>query len=505
MEKKLTIFFAGGSRTVTAPEGMTLLEILRREKIRVAALCGGHGACGKCKVTVRDEKGTRRVLACRTMLAGDTELIVDTPQGGVVTEGVKTVLRPTPGRFGLGAAVDLGTTTIVVELYELASGKLLGRRSAWNAQAAYGADVITRVQYCMEHPDGLATLQSLVREQTDAMIRELGAEPDKLLETLIAGNTIMQHIHAGLDPRGLAAAPYAPVSLFAEEQSGSTLYAPCAASYVGGDIMAGILASGLHRKSGMSLFLDIGTNGEMALGGKDGFLCCAVASGPAFEGAGIACGMAGTEGAVSRVGWGPDGPVYETVGGAEPRGICGSGLIDLLALLVERRLIGPTGRLLPPEEAPEGYEKRLSEDENGNGVFYLTPDRRVYLGAPDVRQLQLAKAAVAAGVEVLLQTAGITARDVESVVLAGGFGSFLDPAGAAAIGMLPRELKEKTVALGNTCLSGARMALLDLDCRRELREIQAACRYLDLSGNALFMSEYPEQMMFYEEDEDEWN
>lgn len=505
MKYKLTIERGGESRTVTAPEEMTLLEILRREGIRFAAPCGGHGACGKCRVSVSDSGGQRRVLACRTLLRRDMRLSLPEASGGILEEGKPGQTGVTPDRSGLGAAVDLGTTTLVAELYDLSDGRLLGRKSAWNAQSAYGADVITRIQYTIDEPDGLQTLRDLVHGQIAEMLRSLGAEPETLRETVIAGNTIMQHIHAGLDPRGLASAPYAPVSLFTDTTEEGLLYAPCAASYVGGDIMAGLLSAGLHRQKGQHLFLDIGTNGEMALGGSEGFLCCAAASGPAFEGAGIACGMAGTEGAVSRVRWGEQGHEIETVGGAEPRGLCGSGLIDLLGLLAERRLIGPTGRLLPPEEAPPGFEKWLDEDENGNGVFYLDRERGIYLGASDVRQLQLAKAAVAAGIHVLLETAGIRAEGVSAVILSGGFGSYLDPKSAAAIGMLPPVLAQKARALGNCSLAGARMALLDLEKRREMLEIQSACRYLDLSGNAMFMREYPEQMFFYEEDEDEWN
>lgn len=505
MEHKLTILCGQDSRTVSIPDGMTLLEVLRREKIRVAAPCGGHGACGKCKVRISDSGGERQVLACRTTLRSDAALCLPAAFGGVLAETSRPQASAAPGREGLGAAVDLGTTTLVVELYDLESGKLLGRKTAWNAQSAYGADVITRIQSTIDDPGVLRIQQTLIHEQIADMIRALGARPEAVRETVIAGNTVMEHIHAGLDPKGLASAPYAPVSLFTQQPESGTIYAPCAASYVGGDIMAGLLAAGLHRKAGKHLFLDIGTNGEMALGGEEGFLCCAVASGPAFEGAGIACGMAGTDGAVSRVRLTDRELSFETVSGAEPVGICGSGLIDLLGLLVEHRLIGPTGRLLPPEEAPPGFEVWLEEDENGNGLFWLDREHGLYLSASDVRQLQLAKAAVAAGIAVLLKTAGISEDEVDSVTLAGGFGSYLDPGSAAGIGMLPEALAKKAHALGNCSLAGARMALLSLEKRQELYSIQKACRYLDLSGNALFMEEYPEQMFFYEEDEDEWN
>ena len=282
-------------------------------------------------------------------------------------------------------------------------------------------------------------------------------------------------------------------------------YAPCVAGYVGGDITAGLLASGLYERQERSLFLDIGTNGEMALGGAEGFLCCAVASGPAFEGAGISCGMAGTDGAVSHVRWNGREPELEVIGGGEPRGLCGSGLIDLLALLTEKRMISAYGLLLGPEEAPEGYERWLGEDDNGNGIFYLTADRRVYLTAGDVRQLQLAKAAVAAGIAVLLRKAGLRPSQLDRLYLAGGFGTYMDVSSAAAIGMLPQELTERTVLLGNASLAGARLALLNPEAREQLLEIQRSCRYLELSGDADFNREFPEQMLFDEEDEDEWN
>ena len=282
-------------------------------------------------------------------------------------------------------------------------------------------------------------------------------------------------------------------------------YAPCVAGYVGGDITAGLLSSGLYKRLERSLFLDIGTNGEMALGGAEGFLCCAVASGPAWVGAGIACGMAGPDGAVSHVRWDGAKPELEVIVGGTPRGLCGSGLIDLLAVLTRRRIISAYGLLQGPDEAPEGYERWLGEDENGNGIFYLTADRCVYLTAGDVRQLQLAKAAVAAGIAVLLKKAGLRVEDLDRLYLAGGFGTYMDAKSAAAIGMLPEALAEKTVLLGNASLAGARLALLDETKRDTLLKIRRSCRYLELSGDQDFNREYPEQMLFYEEDDEEWN
>lgn len=496
-----------------AAAGEPLLETLRRGGVTLSAPCGGGGKCGKCRVElVRDGK-RERVLACQTRVKGDCTVYVPVLAGGsICTQGAERSLPCTPGRTGLGAAVDLGTTTVAVHLYDLTDGSLLGVDSAWNAQAPFGADVISRCQYVMEHEAGLTLLCETMRDQVfslvGGLIRAAGRGEEPLAELFVAGNTVMEHIFMGLSPAGLAVAPFRAESLFLGSapqmiRGVKTWAAPCAASYVGGDIMTGLLSTGLWQKEGVSLFLDVGTNGEMALGGRDGFVCCAVASGPAFEGAGIRCGMASTPGAVSDLRWAADGPAPTVIGGGEARGLCGSGLIKLLALLLEKGVVDETGWLLPPEEAPAGYEKWLTEDENGNGCFHLSPT--VFLSAADVRQLQLAKAAVAVGIQILLEEAGLTAEELDAVYLAGGFGAHLAPEAAAAIGMLPEELVGRTQAVGNSALAGAAMALLDEQSREALDEIQSKCRYIELSGNPRFNVLFPEHMMFCEEDDLEWN
>ncbi len=507
MSFHVTICSARRQLETTAEEGEQILALLQRKGFYVPAACGGRGACGKCTVTVIKGDKKRRVLACRSRIDGDCSIITDEISGGAILADIRKIFRKPQEKKELAVALDLGTTTLAAEMVDLSDGSSRGVAAEWNAQAAYGADVITRAQFCAENPDGLQTLQHVIRKQTDELLGRMGTSRGEVKRLFVAGNTIMQHIYAGLDPVPIAKAPFTPQAYFIgdEPKEEGIAYAPCVAGYVGGDITAGLMASGLFERQERSLYLDIGTNGEMALGGADGFLCCAVASGPAFEGAGIRCGMAGTEGAVSHVRWEGEEPALEVIGGGAPRGLCGSGLIDLLALLTERRLISAYGLLLGPEEAPPGYERWLGEDENGNGVFYLTEDRSVYLSAGDVRQLQLAKAAVAAGIAVLLKRAGLRAGELDRVYLAGGFGSYMDAKSAAAIGMLPAELTDRTVLLGNASLAGARMALLDPAYRETLLAIQRSCRYLELSGDADFNREYPEQMLFYEEDEDEWN
>lgn len=488
----------GHVRTIPLPAGETLLSVLRRAGYSIPAACGGNGRCGKCRVPVN---GVPR-LACRVYPAdGDTVTLPETA-GGTILTGTVPLPACRPGRTGCAAAVDLGTTTVVARLYDLADGAELQTCSGWNAQAPYGADVISRIQYTLEQPDGLPELSRRIREQiwalvSDALARS-GRTPGTLREITLAGNTVMQHLFAGYSVRGIAAAPFRPETLFAapgdETLHGVPVhFAPCVAGYVGGDITAGLLAAGLAELPGENLFLDIGTNGEMALGGRGGFVCCAVASGPAFEGAGITCGMPGVDGAISRVRY-DRGFLYDVIGGGEPKGLCGSGLLDLTAVLLRLGVIAPGGRLLPPEDAPMPLRRYLTRDDDGNGRFHLTPE--VSLTAADVRNLQLAKAAVAAGIRVLLQQRGIAPEQVDGVYLAGGFGSYLDPESAMAIGMLPRACAGKLHTLGNTALAGAAALTLDPAQWQRIGNISRACDYLELSGRADFAAAFTDDLSF---------
>ena len=489
---------AGKSYTVSFRDGETLLSALRSAGFSVPAACGGRGKCGKCRVAVN---GVPR-LACKTMPCDGDEITLPEAAGGTILTQTLAVPRPAEAEAGCAAAVDLGTTTVAVRLYDLESGRELATLSAWSAQAAYGADVISRIQHTIDFPDGLSELSGLIRRQTEQLIlqalHDSSRSTAELKRIFLAGNTVMQHIFAQLPVRSIAIAPFKPLSLFDGESRDELLgakiiYAPCVAGYVGGDITAGLLASGLCGSSGENLFLDIGTNGEMALGGRDGFLCCAVASGPAFEGAGISCGMAALKGAVSHVRY-DKGFLFDVIGGGEPRGICGSGLLDLAAVLLTLGCIDEGGRLLPPDEVPESMRKYVSDDGSGNGIFHLAPD--VHLTAGDVRALQLAKSAVCAGIKLMLQRRGIEPEQLGGVCIAGGFGNYIDPASAMDIGMLPRVSPEKLRCLGNTSLAGASMAALDPKKLVQLRETAKMCDYIELSGRSDFTQLFTENMAF---------
>ena len=489
-----------GGKTCTAAvqDGETLLSALRRAGFSLPAACGGRGRCGKCRVTVN---GASR-LACRVVPCDGDVVTLPAASGGAILTDTVSIAVSGGEEQGCAAAVDLGTTTVAVRLCDLASARERKTVSAWNVQASYGADVISRIQYTLDEPDGLTELSGRIRSQVSELISACLADAacpaDTLRRVSLAGNTVMQHLFAGLPVRSIAAAPFAPLSLFDGDTADTLLgapvfYAPCVAGYVGGDVTAGLLASGLYRKPGQHLFLDLGTNGEMALGGADGFFCCAVASGPAFEGAGIACGMPALDGAVSRVRY-DRGLLYDVIGASEPRGICGSGLIDLAAVLLALGAIDKSGRLLPPEETPPPLRRFVRPDGRGNGVFHLTD--RVYLTAEDVRSLQLAKAAVAGGIEVLLRQRDLDAAALDGVYIAGGFGSYIDPDSAMAIGMLPRLPRSKLHCLGNTALAGASMAALSGEDRRRLGRIAADCRYIELSGRQDFARAFTDHMVF---------
>ncbi len=485
--------------TLQIQEGETLLAALRRAGYSIPAACGGKGRCGKCRIPVNSVPR----LACKTVAKdGDTVVLPEASGGVILTNTEAEKLSYQEGRQGCSAAVDLGTTTVVVRLFDLSNGEVLRTVSEWNAQAPYGADVISRIQYTLEQESGVQELSQCIRQQVWNMVqlalKESRRREEELNEIVVAGNTVMQHLFDGRTVQGIAAIPFQPETLFLDFAGRSlqgvpVRFAPCIGGYIGGDITAGLLSSGLHQKQGNFLFLDIGTNGEMALGDRNGFLCCAVASGPAFEGAGISCGMPGIDGAVSHVRY-EKGFLYDVIGNVPPKGMCGSGLLDLAAILLELEIITPGGRLLPPEKVRPELRRYLELDEDGNGVFCLTPE--IKLTAADVRNLQLAKAAVAAGIQVLLKERELQPEQIDGVYLAGGFGNYLSPDSARRIGMFPAAFSGKIHSLGNSSLAGASALVLDPQKWAQLSELTKKCKTVVLSGNPVFSDYFAENMSF---------
>jgi len=388
-------------------------------------------------------------------------------------------------------AIDIGTTTVALYLLDTKIKKTVSVINELNAQVPYGADVSSRIRYCQTH--GHEMLTQIIREQIQKMIDKAcsiaGVNQMNIEYISIAGNTIMQHFAADYSPVGMGASPFPPISLFGMETSAwDTLkvfenariyYTPAVSAYVGGDVTAGLLSAGFEELSAPSLFIDIGTNGEIVLKHKGVYYCCATAAGPAFEGAEIEMGMAAIDGAIDHV-WLNNGDIdFSVIGGGKPHGFCGSGLLDLLAVMLDTGAVDKTGRLL-------GMDK-----------FYITSDfAKVYVTAEDIRKLQLAKAAIAAGIDVLLHFAKIGENDIKLLALAGGFGSYMDLKNAARVGLIPKNLLSVAKTCGNTAGEGAIMTLTHKDVFARLENIRKRCEYVELSSIAFFNDRFVEQMSF---------
>jgi uncharacterized 2Fe-2S/4Fe-4S cluster protein (DUF4445 family) len=420
-----------------------------------------------------------------------------------------------------GIAFDLGTTTVVATLLDLSTGTPLAVASMLNKQQPFGADVITRISAIMMDPAAMDTLARLARETlaelTADVCGQAGVDPAEVCEVALAGNATMTHIALGIDPEPLGVAPFimaarqlpevraaADLDLPVHPRARAFPF-PAFGAYVGGDITAGLLASGMDRDSRTRLFVDIGTNCEIVLGNRDWLLATAAPAGPAFEGAAIRCGMRAADGAIEVVSMTPDGLDLRVIGDAEPAGLCGSGLVDAVASLIGVGLLDRSGRFAGEQDAPAlapGLAGRLTT-LGAERVFVLhwlaepgDVERSIYLSQRDVRELQFAKAAIATGWNVLLEEAGLAPGDIQQVLLAGSFGSYLSPASAIRLGLVPRLPVLRIVSAGNVAGEGAKMALLSVRERAGALALQEEVRYVELSDRSDFNDAFVDQLQF---------
>jgi len=526
--------------TVIYPSGdKTIYEILREKGIFLDAPCAGNGRCGKClvcasgslsevteseiKALSADELAAGMRLSCQARPTGRCEVrlsqrgkmdIEETATlGGFVLEPPLTFRDGMAYYYGrelgsadrpVGMAVDIGTTTVVAYFYDMVTGELLDTESGMNVQRAYGADVISRIDCCIKDEDALSGQHSAIVGQLNGFIEAFtsknGISPWNILHAVVAGNPTMQHLFAGVSPNGIAVAPFTPSSLFGNDVSAGALgldiseeapvfIAPAVSGYVGGDITAGMASACLQKAEKPCLYIDIGTNGEMAIGCREFICCCSTAAGPAFEGAHIKYGMSSVKGAINRVALRGGEVVTETIGGGRAVGICGSGLIDAIAVMLRTGAIDETGRLCDSDEMEEPFASLVTDEG-----FRLSEG--VYITAQDVREVQLAKAAVAAGISTLLHKKGLGTEDIDRVFVAGGFGAHIDRHSACEIGLLPPELEERIEFIGNAAGAGAICCLLSAEERAEIARIAERCEYIELSADDFFRDEYIEKMMF---------
>lgn len=406
-----------------------------------------------------------------------------------------------------GLAVDIGTTTVVAQLVDLESGRTEGVKGTYNRQAVFGDDVISRIVYANEYRDGLRELQKAVvgtiNDLIEELVREQKIKPTDIRVVVCAGNTTMTHLFLGLDPTHIRLEPYTPVAnnipAVRAYRAGLKIYPqawvqciPGIASYVGGDITSGVLITGMAFSDELTLFIDIGTNGEMVLGNKEWLISCACSAGPAFEGGGIRHGMRAMRGAIEhvKIALGGSDVSYATVGEAPPLGICGSGLIDSIAGLYKAGIIDRSGNFISGGGTPrvrdsdEGKEFVLAWAGESGRMADIT------LSEAEVKNLIRSKAAVYAGIRSMLQMVGLPVEAIDRVVIAGGFGRYINIRDAINIGLLPDMPLEKYIYVGNSSVKGARMALLSRQARDEIEDIASKMTYLELSVGNIFMEEF---------------
>lgn len=438
-----------------------------------------------------------------------------------VTEGDQVVglERGTAGGELLGIAFDIGTTTIVGYLMDLINGEELAVASCLNPQGRYGADVISRITYTTQEADGLETMQREVVGALNTLIAEAvnraGVEREMIYAATMVGNTCMHHLFLGIDPRQIAVSPYVAgvtrsLTIAAEEiglkinRAGRIYVLPDIAGFVGADTVGVLLATELDQSEGVKLALDIGTNGEIVLGSRERLVACSAAAGPAFEGAHISSGMRGADGAIDHVRFG-DEVTYSVIGGKQPKGICGSGLLDAVAGMLVSGVVNPMGKILPPEKLAGTPAARFADrivEHDKQRAFLLVDGSKTEHGRPilitqkDIRELQLAKGAMSTGVRVLMEVLGVGVEEISEVLLAGAFGNYLDPHSACTIGLIPPELEQRVRMVGNAAGTGAKIALLSRSEYRRAGHIADFTDYIELGCHPHFSDLFSESMLF---------
>lgn len=479
-------------KTVSVPvqKGEKLMDALIKAGARVHAPCGGRGVCGKCLVKAEGSFDTDAsapegyALACKSYISGDIKLFVSDEKADILADFKQNYIE-TDGECGLGIAVDVGTTTLAAFLMDLKSGEVLSSETMLNPQRAHGADVVSRIAFSIEKEENAELLASEIKSAivslTGALLKKAGRDGETIFKYSFVGNTAMMHFLSRHSALGISAAPFTPEyteSFDASYLDANAFFGGCISGYVGADTLGAMLAADFHTTDKTLLLIDIGTNGEIALIHKGKILTCSCAAGPAFEGAHISCGTGAVRGAIDHAMVEDGKIVFTTIQNANASGICGSGLIDLVACLIAEEEITPMGR--------------MQKD------FYITDS--VYLARKDVREVQLAKAAIAAGIEILIQESGITEEMIDEVLIAGGFGNFINLESACAIGLLPKSLLEKIRPIGNAAGEGARRALVSTRERENMELIRMRSIYIELASHPDFADFYADHLPFEEPD-----
>jgi len=483
-----------------AAAGETILLACARAGVILSAPCGGRQHCGKCRVRLiegrvsgdtPDSDGIVRACAAVPvtditigLLSGELSFIDGISHNEVTAPENRRNPAPTQCARA-GVALDIGTTTVSARLVDLDAALVLDTVSVLNDQRLFGADVMSRIGAAQHGKT--AELFTLINRQTRRIIESFQQRTGihKIEQLAVSGNTVMLHLFLNIDPSGMGSLPFRPAFLEEKILKGDALalpvekvtVLPSIAAFIGADITAGLAALDITNTPGPSLFIDIGTNGEMALVNGKSILCCSTAAGPAFEGAEISCGMGGVAGAISGVEIAGDAITVTTIGNVPPAGICGSGLVDAVALMLKQGIIDETGF--------------MADSAQG---FCLAPG--VSVSARDIRQFQLAKSAIMSGIKILCKNAGLHTADIRNVCIAGGFGFFINKHNAIAAGIFPAELVDSLSVCGNLSLRGAEECLTAPHFWEKCKQIVNQCSVIDLAADPSFTDEFAENMLF---------
>lgn len=523
------VVFKPDDKEISIHAGATLLEAARQAGIILTTPCGGKGTCGKCAVRVSPEGPP--VFACQFHIQSDLTVVVPPEsrfyahkilEHGVAVEGQ---VRPTvyrryepvagPEKI-LGVAVDIGTTTVVAKLLDMRNGRCLATRAVLNPQTRFGDDVISRIHFARS-PEHLAEIHQVIIDCVNELIHglcERAAVPVwSIYETCVVGNTTMNHIFLGYPVEQLGRAPYLAHSVEARDVSpdelgldmnpvGNVHCVANIAGFLGADTTAVALAVDMDSLQDRTLVVDIGTNGEIVLGHGGALYAASCAAGPALEGARIRHGSRAVDGAIEAVV--VDGDVeLDVIGGASPRSICGSGLIDAVAVILDLGVIDATGRFSDREAfrktLPAPIVSRLCESD-GQPAFCLSWNDRtghpaVILTQRDIREVQLAKAAIRAGIRILMNKLGLVDSDIDRVLLAGAFGNYIRPASAVRIGLLPNVALDRIQSVGNAAAAGAQMSLISEESRERAVRLARKIRYVEIAHERGFSDFFAEAMM----------
>ena len=512
------IQFLPSETTVDVPHGTLVSDAAKKAGVWIDSPCGGKGTCKKCAILLSQDGKTESVLACQTRVTADCSIILSNSESiEPLSEGIlrNVPYSPYPGANtfssrSCAAAFDLGTTTIVCYLLDAKSGDQIAAAGTQNPQSAYGADVITRANYVLtsERPElmqecAVEALNRLLQQVLDSCSREWN---DLTFITLV-GNTVMLHLLLGYPVNQLVCSPYQPYrterQILPANQIGlyaqcPLLIAPVIGGFVGADTVACMSATQFDTKNYPALLIDVGTNGEIALTDGKRIVCCSTAAGPAFEGANISCGMRAVAGAIDHI-WLEDQRLcYSVIGKGDPLGVCGSGLIELCALLSRQNVIDESGRFR--EDAPLG--DRIFTMQNGMKAFLVSQkERTVVLTQKDIRELQLGKAAIRAGIETLLHEQKLTSEQIHETLLAGAFGNYLSPQSLCDIGLLPRSLFGSIRSAGNAAGEGAKLYARNFSLFEESESLAKKTDYIELALSPVFTEYYIDAMTFPREED----